>query len=173
MALVSRMEGFIEVGHVKCALDAVARGQAQLERLRAQTVVGTKPIAIQETGVSGYIGGFTTWVDSNTPISNRPFYLQEMGRYLGAMVYRLAGLPVNRVTAFSLYSNYETGDTVYGGEAGYSLMRRQPSIGNNLVFYPASLLWFGKAVGYTYASNDPPGANDWDVVGDEQVVAPF
>lgn len=171
MNIYPRIEGYANTGHVVCMQDAVRRAVNQIARLRSQTEVGSKPIAIQEAGVSGYIGGFTTKdTDDNPPFAgNKPFYLQEVGRYLGYMVPPLSGLNVERVAVFALY---HTVDTPFAGEGGYSLMAPQ-NAGLEIQRFRASLLWFGAAMKKYYDPTDPPGTGDWVIVTDEVVAWPF
>lgn len=172
MNIYPRIEGYHMTGHVACANDANERALQQLDRLRAITEVGSKPIAIQETGVSGFIGGFTE-LSSNTVIFARPFYLQELGRYLGATVVSLCSLGVERVTAFSLYNPYEGADDRYFSEAGYSLMQNVIGDDPQEDIYRISLLWFGKWMSVSYDKDDPPGSQPWVMMTNELPVEPF
>jgi uncharacterized membrane protein len=137
--------------------DVVERATRILGRLRsspASGFVGSKPIAIQETGVSAFLGGFMDRVGPNDVLMfERPYWYQEQGRYLAAMLPPLMGLNVNRVGVYALVAPFDDGSNskYFVEEGSYALMERAPTSGG-LARRRATMYAFGRGLGRTFAT---------------------
>jgi hypothetical protein len=151
-----RIDHYNVTGAYACHGDALERALRILAALRsspASTFVGSKPIAIQETGVGAYLGGFLDSVGgSDVPQVGRPYWYQEQGRYLAALADFLMGTEVERVGLFTLVEPLKPDDPPskwFVEEGSYGMMERDLVGGN--AQHRGSLNALGRTLGQSFS----------------------
>lgn len=138
-------------GRAVCAAEVQDRALAQIARMRTAGVA--KPLLIQETGVSAFLGGFLYW--NGTGFANqfgRPFWYQEQGKYIGEGLSRLDGMGLQRIGVYTSVDDNNRGETgdAFANEGSYALMRTSDT---DTLELRASWLTLGRDLGKNYQTN--------------------